>query len=95
MDMPLDPKYGLFMDWAKQNGARFDSIELKQQRDSMRGIFATKDIKKDEEILFVPNEIILTIKRAKETDLGKLMNEKKLVPGGKILNSPSVDLMAV
>ena len=45
MDIPLDPKYNEMFEWAKKEGAKFDSIELRHQRDSMRGMFVTKDIK--------------------------------------------------
>ena len=29
MDIPLDPKFGLMFEWAKKEGAQFDSIELR------------------------------------------------------------------
>lgn len=61
----------------------------------MRGMYATSDIKNLERILFVPDHLIVTLDMALESPLGKLMDEKKLTPGGYRLNAPTTVLLAV
>ena len=95
MDVPLDPKFTQMFEWAKKEGAQFDSIELRHQRDSMRGMFATRDIQKGEVMLFVPDHLILSYEKGKESELGQIMVEKKLVRGGYRLNAPSMAVMAI
>jgi len=65
MDIPLDPKFDSMFEWAKKEGAEFDAIELRHQRDSMRGMFAKRDIKKGETMLFVPDHLVLSLEKSK------------------------------
>lgn len=95
MDIPLDPKFGILFDWAKKEGAEFEAIELRHQRDSMRGMFAKRDLKKGEIFLYIPDHLIMSLEKGKETELGKLMTEKKLVPGGYRLNAPTMAVLAI
>ena len=56
-----DEKYKELFEWASKEGAEFDSIELRQSRANMRGVFATRDITKGEFLLFVPDHLLLTL----------------------------------
>ena len=61
----------------------------------MRGMFASRDVKKGEILLFVSDHLVLSLEKGKESHLGKIMTEKKLVPGGSRLNSPTMAVLAV
>ena len=58
-------------------------------------MFATRDIKKGETMLFVPDHLVLSLEKGKESELGKLMTEKRLVPGGYRLNAPTMAVLAI
>ena len=70
-------------------------MELRKIAENFRGVYALKDIKKGEEMLFVPDHLILSLEKSKESRLGKQMTEKRLVPGGYRLNSPTMSVMAI
>ena len=53
----------------------------------MRGVFAKEDIMKGEKILFVPDNLILSLEKGKESPLGKLMTEKKFLPNGMTMHA--------
>lgn len=61
----------------------------------MRGMFATKDVKKGEILLFVPDHLVMSLEKGKLSTLGKIMTEKKLVPGGYRLNAPTMAVLAI
>jgi len=48
----------------KENGAKFDGIELRKESEAMRGVYATQDFKEDEELLFVPDVLIPSYEKA-------------------------------
>jgi hypothetical protein len=60
----------------------------------MRGMYAVEDIKKGETMLFVPDHLILSLQRGLDTKIGKLLTEKKLIPGGYRLNAPTMAVLA-
>lgn len=91
----LDPKFPKFFDWMRAQGAEFSKIELREERSSMRGMYAVKDIKKGETMLFVPDHLLLSLQRGLGTPLGKIMTEKRLVPGGFRLNAPTMAVLAI
>jgi len=61
----------------------------------MRGMYAVEDIKKGETMLFVPDHLLLSLQRGLNTPLGKIMTEKRLVPGGFRLNAPTMAVLAI
>lgn len=79
----------------KEQGAYFEGIELRKESEAMRGVYAVKDFKEDEELLFVPDKIIPTYEKALESEIGKIMKEKKMVRGYHKLNHPVIVTMAV
>ena len=70
-------------------------MELRRIAKNFRGVYALEDIKKGEEMLYVPDHLVLSLEKSKETKLGKQMTEKRLVPGGYRLNSPTMSVMAI
>ena len=65
-----EPKYVQFFEWMKENGAKFDGIELRKESEAMRGVYATQDFKEDEELLFVPDVIIPSYEKALQSEIG-------------------------
>jgi len=61
----------------------------------MRGMYAVEAVKKGETLLFVPDHLLLSLQRGLETPLGKIMTEKRLVPGGFRLNAPTMAVLAI
>ena len=75
----LDPKYFKFMDWMKSSGGEISKIELREERSSMRGVYAVEDVKKGETILFVPDKLMKSVDKGLESPIGKMLVEKNLV----------------
>ena len=90
----LDPKFPQFFDWMRLKGAEFSKIELREERSSMRGMYAVEAVKKGETLLFVPDHLILSLERGLDTKIGKLLTEKRLIPGGFRLNAPTMAVLA-
>ena len=55
----------------------------------MRGMYAKKDLKKDEMLLFVPEHLVVTLDKAESTPMGKTWW------GMRDLMTPVTDLLAV
>jgi hypothetical protein len=51
---------------------------LRYTGDGNRGIFAAIDIKKGEEVLFIPKKFLITKEQIESTPLGKLMKEREV-----------------
>ena len=63
----------------REEGAEFPNIELRQVNPYLRGVFAKKDIKEGETVLFVPEKMCLTLDLIYNgTDFGRLMVDKNL-----------------
>ena len=66
-DMPepvTEPKYIKFFEWLNENGAIYDGIELRKSSESMRGVYAIRDFKEDEVLIFVPDKLIHSYEKA-------------------------------
>ena len=61
----------------------------------MRGIFAKEQIKKGETVLFVKDDIIISLDKAKNSPIGKELIEKKLGLGDNGLSYPQAVQLAV
>ena len=70
--------YENFPKWLKQKGAQFSKIEIRYYAPSYRGVHAIKTIMKGETFLFVPHEYMITLSKAKESPIGKKINDAKL-----------------
>ena len=91
----LDPKFPKFFDWMRAQGAEFAKIELREERSSMRGMYAVEDVKKGDILLYCPDHLILSLQRGLDTPIGKLLTEKRLIPGGYRLNAPTMAVLAL
>jgi hypothetical protein len=79
----------------REQGAQFDGIELRKESEFMRGIYAKRDFKEKDEMLFVPEHLLLSYEKALQSSIGKMMKKKKMVYGHYRLNSPTIVTMAV
>ena len=61
----------------------------------MRGIYAVEAVKKGETLLYVPDHLLLSLQMGLNSPLGKIMTEKRLVPGGFRLNSPAMAVLSI
>ena len=61
----------------------------------MRGIYAQKDFGIGDQLVFVPDHLVLSYEKALESDVGQIMKKKKLVHGFANLNYPTITTMAV
>jgi len=59
-----------FTKWLEDKGAKFNKIKMKYYAPDFRGVYAFRKIKKNEVILSVPNTLIITPQRGRETDIG-------------------------
>jgi hypothetical protein len=73
----------------KDNGATFSKITLKFFGPNYRGIVATSPLDKDEVVLSVPKEAIITLTMAKNTSIGK-----KITSSGTFLIYPNNSTLA-
>lgn len=69
-----------FTQWAKSSGTEFGKIRIKQFAPDYRGVCAQKQIKAEEQILSVPEELIITEEKGKNTKLGRLVAESGMEP---------------
>ena len=67
----------------EQGGARLDKLKLRWYAEGYRGVHAKRKIRKNEEILYVPRDLIITLEMAKAAPIGK-----KMVDAGLDLLSP-------
>ena len=92
----LDPKFTQLFTWLKSEGVYLEGVEIRQSRENMRGVFAAKDFKEGDTLVYVPDHLVVTLQKAKESPYGKIMSAKRLVPGKKTrLHQPTMATMAV
>ena len=63
----------------RASGSEISKIELREERSSMRGVYAVDDVKKGETILYVPDKLMNSLDKGLESPFGKMLIEKKLV----------------
>ena len=76
--------------WMKSLGSKFNKITLKCFAPDYRGIIATKPISANEVIISIPRNGIITVKMAKETNIGK-----KIIESNTSLIYPNNSLLSV
>jgi hypothetical protein len=72
---PTLKKIERFMNWMRDNGARFSKIRMKYYGADFRGVHAVNVIHQSETFLWVPKKLIITPQLGKETDIGKLVRK--------------------
>ncbi len=66
----------MYTEWMKSKGAHFEKVDLKYFYKAYRGLVAKVDIAKGDDIIFVPQEITITRKKASEAPIGRKLTEK-------------------
>ena len=62
-----NPKDKVFVNWCLKHGMRWTGLDFPAIfGDGLRGVVASRDIKPYEAVLFVPNKLLITVKKAKE-----------------------------
>ena len=67
---PNVEKFSNFENFLQTGGADIKSLKIKHYTEDYRGVHASQDIKKGEQVIFIPNDLILTLEDAKQTPLG-------------------------
>ncbi|KAM8920718.1 actin-histidine N-methyltransferase [Pelodytes ibericus] len=67
------------MEWARENGASADGFELAEFPNEGWGLKATRDIKAEELFLWVPRKLLLTVESAKNSVLGSLYTQDRIL----------------
>ena len=68
----------------RDHGAEFPDIELRQVNPFLRGVYAKRDFKEGETMLFVPDKLCLTLDLVHNgTDFGRILVEKNLTDNGQ------------
>jgi len=83
LDDAPPPSWESISENLKDRGASFASIEIKccsskesSNSDSIRGVYANKDIKAGEEVVKLPHDLVISVRKAKESAIGKRILEK-------------------
>ena len=78
LDHPERKKFDCMLTWMLAGGSEFDKLKIRYYSQNHRGVHASRDIKKNETILFVPKSRIITLEMAYASPIGKKMYEKGL-----------------
>jgi len=79
----------LFLDWANQNGAKFPKLIVNQNTAGTargRTIHANEDISEGEEVLFIPEHMLMSVWRGRRTRVGSLVAKEAAKMG--LLDNP-------
>ena len=63
--------------WLQKNGAEFPHLKIKHFNERVRGIVTTKNIQNRNVILKVPHECIMTTLKARQSNVGKELENSK------------------
>lgn len=78
----------VFLNWLKENGANFDNVVIEKYGGKYGfGVKATKDLKRDDEVLQVPYNIMMTSENAAESYLADFIESRKM-----LLEMPNISL---
>lgn len=62
----------------REGGSTFDKLKIRYYSADYRGVHAARDIKKNEIILKVPLDLIITLEMAFESPIGMMMVKKNM-----------------
>ena len=74
--IPDSKKFMILQQWMTSNGSLINKIELKYFKENVRAVYAKEDIKKDDELLFVPRSLLLRFDHIKDTQQGKIIQDE-------------------
>ena len=69
---PTNSKWHAFEQWLRDSGAATDAVALTEFGGGLRGVRATRAIRKGEEVMRIPREQILDVERADASPVGGL-----------------------
>jgi len=76
-------KYSIFINWLKDNGAKFPGVYFKETENNMRSVYTRQFIPKDQQIITIPEKLLITNQMGKNTEIGR-----RLINLGIKFNSP-------
>ena len=59
--------------WVNKGGSQINKVDLKHFTETNRGVVATDDIQKDDLLMFIPVDLILTFEIASKNEIGYQM----------------------
>ena len=72
--------FSKLMLWLNKNGARFPNIIIEHVSSIYRGIKASKYIKPNSRFISIPFKCIMSVEKAKKSEVGKLLDDVKFSP---------------
>ena len=73
-------KFSKLKKWLLDNGAKFPHIDITHYSDIFRGVTTTKLIKKNDVVVQIPYKCIMTVQKAKLSEVGKEILKNNFVP---------------
>lgn len=70
---PEREKFDKLINWLIRGGAIFPKLHMRHYSEDYRGVHSTRNISKDECIIFIPKSHIITLEMAKQTRIGSQM----------------------
>jgi histone-lysine N-methyltransferase SETD3 len=64
--------------WLSDGGAEFDKIKMRYYSEGYRGVHARARIRKNENFLYIPKNLLITLEMSKEAPVGARMEKLKL-----------------
>lgn len=78
-EKPRDVAFPAFINWLNNNGVDTSSVEIAEFPEYGYGLKATKDLKESDKFLQIPRKLMLTVESAKNSLLGPLIAEDKIL----------------
>ena len=72
-DHPEIVSFNKLVEWLLKGGAKFDKIKMRYYSEGYRGVHARDRIKKGEQFLYIPKDLIITLEMAKKEPVGLKM----------------------
>lgn len=66
------------MNWLSETESEYPKLKIRFYEENYRGVHSKTRIKKDETILFIPLDRLITLEMAKATEIGKAIIENTL-----------------
>eukprot|EP00826_Nyctotherus_ovalis_P039605 TRINITY_DN381_c0_g1_i1.p1 TRINITY_DN381_c0_g1~~TRINITY_DN381_c0_g1_i1.p1 ORF type:complete len:477 (+),score=178.23 TRINITY_DN381_c0_g1_i1:513-1943(+) len=77
-DHPEILRFERFVKWLRDGGAKFDKVKMRYYSADYRGVHAKLRVRKNEVLVFIPKDLIITLEMAKEAPIGSKMEKAKL-----------------
>jgi hypothetical protein len=73
-----DTKLEEFLRWLKEKGASFQNLQFVKFSSEGRGFVATEDFAKNQRLCTVPMELVITERKIRESEIGKILSDLRL-----------------